>query len=53
MLKQKHNRYFHQQLEAEIISLEAKAKESAAAVSEIEESKVENNFSNPEDEIEM
>jgi len=41
------------QLEAEIISLEAKAKESAAAVSEIEESKVENNFSNPEDEIEM
>ena len=33
--------------------LEAKAKESAAAFSGIEESKVENNFSNPEDEIEM
>jgi len=41
------------QLEAEIVQFQAKAKEVAAAFGGIEEAKVANNFSNPEEEIEM
>ena len=44
---------FIKQLEAEIMEFQSKAKEVAAKFAGIEETRVADNFSNPEEEIEM